>query len=89
MNAQMNTQVNAPTPPEAESLVPLCVDLDGTLTPVDTLHETALALARLQPLALLALPRWLAGGRARLKHELSQRVQIDVSHLPYRRDLLE
>ncbi|MCX7071628.1 MAG: UbiA family prenyltransferase [Gammaproteobacteria bacterium] len=85
----MNAQVNAPTPPEAETQLPLCVDLDGTLTPVDTLHETALALARLQPLALLALPRWLAGGRARLKHELSQRVQIDVSHLPYRRDLLE
>jgi len=69
--------------------IPLCVDLDGTLTPIDTLHETALALARVAPAELLSLPRWIARGRAVLKQELAQRAPIDVSHLPYRRDLLD
>ena len=50
----------------AKRLPPLCVDLDGTLTPVDTLHENFLALVRQAPGSLLSLPRWLAGGKARL-----------------------
>jgi hypothetical protein len=29
-----------------DAAVPLCVDLDGSLTPVDTLHESLLNLAR-------------------------------------------
>jgi len=69
--------------------IPLCVDLDGTLTPIDTLHESALALAREAPAALLSLPRWISRGKAALKHELAARAQIDVRHLPYRRDLLD
>lgn len=52
---------------DADVAVPLCVDLDGTLTPVDTLHESLIALARKSPLALLRLPAVLGGGRAALK----------------------
>ncbi len=68
---------------------PLCVDLDGTLTPVDTLHESLLGLARQSPAALLALPGWLARGKAAFKQELAARVDFDAASLPYRQDLLE
>ncbi len=69
--------------------VPLCVDLDGTLTAIDTLHETVLGLAKDAPLALLSVPGWIASGKATFKREVSSRAQIDVSCLPYREDLLE
>ena len=69
--------------------VPLCVDLDGTLTPVDTLHETVLALVRESPAVLLSLPGWIASGRAAFKREVSQRARIDVAGLPYNEALLE
>ena len=47
-------------------LAPLVVDLDGTLTPSDTLVESTLQLVKGQPVLLLALPLWIARGRAAL-----------------------
>jgi 4-hydroxybenzoate polyprenyltransferase len=73
----------------AGSLLPLCVDLDGTLTPVDTLHETLLALVRQAPAALLLLPLWLRGGKARVKREVATRTRFDVTQLPLNVPLLE
>ena len=58
--------------------IPLCVDLDGTLIRTDVLHESALALARQEPLSLLSIPRWLSRGRAHLKHAIAARVTIDT-----------
>ncbi|WP_293396599.1 UbiA family prenyltransferase, partial [Nevskia sp.] len=69
--------------------LPLCVDLDGTLTPVDTLHEALLDLAKRSPGALLQLPRWLSRGKAAFKREVAARSELDVATLPYRRDLLD
>lgn len=69
--------------------VPLCVDLDGTLTPVDTLHEALLALVRQAPAALLSLPLWLGKGKARLKHEVAARTTFDAAQLPLNPQLLE
>jgi 4-hydroxybenzoate polyprenyltransferase/phosphoserine phosphatase len=69
--------------------VPLCVDLDGTLTPVDTFHETLLSLVRTAPAALLSLPFWLRSGKARVKHEVAARVAFDAAYLPLNRPLLE
>jgi 4-hydroxybenzoate polyprenyltransferase/phosphoserine phosphatase len=71
----------------AETL-PLVVDLDGTLILGDLLHESALKLARLQSLAVLQLPLWLMRGKAALKHEIAQRVEVDVATLPYNKHLL-
>jgi 4-hydroxybenzoate polyprenyltransferase len=68
--------------------IPLCVDLDGTLTPIDTLHETVLALAKTSPMSLLALPGWVAQGRARLKARISDRARIEVDSLPWNEPLL-
>ena len=68
--------------------VPLVVDLDGTLILGDLLHESALKLARLQPLAALLIPLWLLRGKAAMKDEIAQRVQVDAATLPYSEDLL-
>ena len=48
-------------------LVPLVVDLDGTLTPTDTLVESIVLLLKQRPQDLLRLPGWLLNGRAQLK----------------------
>jgi 4-hydroxybenzoate polyprenyltransferase/phosphoserine phosphatase len=80
-----------PIPPSASGLAPLpvlCVDLDGTLVKSDTLHDSALAVARHHPAALLSIPGWLAQGKAALKRHLANTVQLDVTHLPYNRELL-
>ena len=69
--------------------MPLCVDLDGTLVRSDTLIDSALALARQSPLALLKIPGWLGGGKAALKRHLTQAVELDVVHLPYNLELLQ
>ena len=67
----------------------LCVDLDGTLVKSDTLHDSALAVARHRPAELLKIPGWLLQGKAALKQHLANTVQLDVSHLPYNRELLQ
>jgi hydroxymethylpyrimidine pyrophosphatase-like HAD family hydrolase len=68
--------------------VPLCVDLDGTLIRSDTLHEALLLLARESPRALPALPLWLAGGKAKLKNLVAERVELHSQSLPYCEDVL-
>lgn len=63
--------------------LPLCVDLDGTLIVTDMLHESSLRLLRDHPWRVLALPWWLARGKAHLKRELAQRVDLQADALPY------
>jgi 4-hydroxybenzoate polyprenyltransferase/phosphoserine phosphatase len=80
-----------PIPPSAldiATLPALCVDLDGTLVKSDTLHDSALAVARHRPQALVNIPGWLAQGKAALKRHLANTIQLDVAHLPYNRELL-
>ncbi|WP_353072670.1 UbiA family prenyltransferase [Tunturiibacter gelidiferens] len=74
---------------DTAALPVLCVDLDGTLVKSDTLHDSALAVARHHPLALLKIPSWLLQGKAALKRHLAATVQLDVAHLPYNRELLQ
>lgn len=70
-------------------LPPLVVDLDGTLIKTDLLLESVCSLLRQEPLALFALPLWLLKGRAHLKREIAERVQLDPDLLPYRTELLD
>ena len=77
------------SPDENLRRIPLCVDLDGTLVKSDTLVDSVLALARSNPRALLALPGWLAQGKAAFKQHVTQAVQLDVTSLPYNQPLLE
>jgi 4-hydroxybenzoate polyprenyltransferase/phosphoserine phosphatase len=69
---------------------PLCVDLDGTLTPVDSLHENLLGLVKQSPRAVLAALRiWLRQGKAAFKGAVAGQVQTDAQSLPYRQDLID
>ena len=78
-----------PASPETAALPVLCVDLDGTLVKSDTLYDSALAVARHRPTALLQFAGWLLQGKAALKRHITAIVQLDVAHLPYNRELLQ
>jgi len=67
---------------------PLCVDLDGTLIRTDLLAESVFALLKRNILFMFLLPLWLFKGKARLKHEIATRVDIDVGLLPYHNEFL-
>ena len=74
--------------PELPAGLPLCVDLDGTLVKSDTLVDSVLAMARQNPHALLAIPGWLAQGKAAFKRHVAAVVTLDVAALPYNQPLL-
>jgi 4-hydroxybenzoate polyprenyltransferase/phosphoserine phosphatase len=69
--------------------VPLCVDCDGTLIRTDLLHESVMLLMKRSPMSLLKLPFWLMKGRAHLKQQVSQRVSINATTLPYEPEIIE
>ena len=69
--------------------IPLCVDLDGTLVKLDTLHQAICLLLRRNPTALLSLPQWIRQGRAFTKNEVAKRIALNVEHLPYNNALLD
>lgn len=71
------------------TLPPLCVDLDGTLVATDTLYESLMLLLRRNPLFLFWLPIWLLKGKAYLKHQIAQRVSLNVTILPYHDSVVE
>jgi len=68
---------------------PLAVDLDGSLTYTDTLHESTLKLLSKQPLDAFKLPLWLTKGKASLKNKIAEKVELNPASLPYNQDLLE
>src|SRR5260370_12401953 len=72
-----------------DASVPLCVDLDGTLTSTDLLVESFLVLIKKNPLYAFHCIVWLLRGKAYLKAQIASRVAIDVSLLPYNARLVE
>ncbi len=73
---------------QQDVVVPICVDLDGTLVRTDTLVEMIAALIKVNVLYVFLLPIWLWRGKARFKHEIAERVDLDVNLLPYNRPFL-
>jgi 4-hydroxybenzoate polyprenyltransferase len=67
----------------------IAVDLDGTLTLTDTLHESVLSLLHDNPLNVFVLSYWLFAGKAALKSNVADRVTLDVSTLPYNAALID
>ena len=67
---------------------PLCVDLDGTLVKSDTLVDSLLVMVRTHSRSLWSVPGWILKGKATLKREVTDRVQLDVAHLPYNKPLM-
>ncbi|CAH1386252.1 UbiA family prenyltransferase [Candidatus Nitrotoga sp. M5] len=68
---------------------PLIVDLDGTLTPTDTLIESIIRLVKHNPLDALKLPFWILKGRAIFKSNIASRANFSVENLPYRQPFVE
>lgn len=65
-----------------ETLLPLAVDLDGTLLATDTLHEGVVAALLHAPAAFPSLLRSLPQGRAAFKRSVSRQVPADAAGLP-------
>lgn len=78
--------------PDAEAsqadCIPLIVDLDGTLTTSDTLHEGLLSLVSKQPAQIPKIVFWLTKGKAAFKDKLAKEAMVDVATLPMRKEVL-
>jgi 4-hydroxybenzoate polyprenyltransferase/phosphoserine phosphatase len=72
----------------SSKLVPLVVDLDGTLVRSDLLVESAFACLGRNPWRVLDLLMAMFCGKAALKAEIAASTDIDVSHLPYDEDVV-
>lgn len=72
----------------AKDLVPLAVDVDGTLLRTDLLQEAALQFVARSPLKAPLLLPWLLRGKATLKAQLATRVDPGVATMPLRDDVL-
>ena len=73
---------------EREISPPLVVDLDGTLTPTDTLVESIFCLLKKNPLNLPILFWWLLSGRAEFKRRIAKKSGFSVANLPWREEFL-
>ena len=71
-----------------DKLLPIAVDLDGTLLLTDTLHESCLQLLRSFPIYILLIPFYLFFGKAYLKEWIAKRVTLNPSTLPYNHKLI-
>src|SRR3990167_3132382 len=69
-------------------LVPLCVDLDGTLIKTNSLLESFLILIKKNPLCCFVAIGWLLQGIAHLKQEIANRVLLDPAIFPYTSNFL-
>lgn len=67
----------------------IVVDLDGTLTPTDTLIESTIKAIKKSPANLLRLPLWLARGKADFKRAIAARSNISAEQLPYRESFVK
>lgn len=75
--------------PDSSRLLPLCVDLDGTLLNSDLLEESFAAVLRTSPLRALRALLQLARGKAAFKRYLAQHATIAPEYLPYNQELID
>ena len=68
---------------------PLCVDLDGTLIRSDLLIESVFLLLKKNIFYALQLPFWLLKGKAHVKQQIADRVELSAALLPYHQEFLE
>ena len=71
------------------NLIPLCVDLDGTLLKTDTLVESFLLLVKSQPLKIFKYLYWILKGKSYFKQNIADRVDLDVQTLPYNKKFVD
>lgn len=70
-------------------MLPLVVDLDGTLTPTDTLAESVVKLVKQSPSNLVRLALLLPKGKAAFKRFVAANSTFSAAALPYREPLLD
>lgn len=68
---------------------PLVVDLDGTLTPTDTLVESLLKVIKQSPRNMFRIPFWLLQGRSKFKEIIAEHANFEAELLPYREPLID
>ena len=73
----------------SQSTIPVVADLDGTLITGDLAWEGLFQMLRQRPWLLFMVPFWMLIGRARLKHEIAERVELDAQSLLYRKSVIE
>lgn len=78
-----NAATYASEPMLSGPMLPLVVDLDGTLLKSDMLFELGMAFIRQHPLRFWEPLRWLGKGKVALKEGLSGACDFDVSVLPF------
>lgn len=69
-------------------MLPLVVDLDGTLIKTDLLVETASQFLLVQPWNAFKLLSWLLQGKSVLKTQLAVNTHVDATALPYNAELI-
>jgi 4-hydroxybenzoate polyprenyltransferase/phosphoserine phosphatase len=74
---------------QSTATTPLVVDLDGTLTPTDTLVESVVHLVKIAPLSAMRIPFWLLKGRAEFKEAVAHHSKFSTRNLPFREPLVE
>lgn len=72
-----------------EAQIPLCVQLDGALTPVNTTHEKLLALVKQSPGKLAGVLGALRHGVRAFWRKVAAAVNIDAETLPVRQELVD
>jgi len=70
-------------------LLPLAVDMDGTLVCGDTLWEACVKLVVHRPWFVLILPFWLLKGKAGFKQAVSRHVRLNPAALAYHAGVLD
>jgi 4-hydroxybenzoate polyprenyltransferase len=68
---------------------PLIVDLDGTLINTDLLHESSVTLFKKSIIQFLQSITVLLKGKAKFKNFIAEKVDIDISLLPFNKDFLD
>ena len=68
--------------------IPLCVDLDGTLSKTDSLLEGLLFLIKHNIGAAIKVPFWMLKGRAFLKARVAEHAPLDTTNLPFDAEVL-
>jgi len=69
--------------------LPLVIDLDGTLIQTDSLWDSVLQLLARKPHWFIFLIGWLRFGKAGFKSKIAENTQLDVSILPYNKEVIE
>lgn len=68
--------------------LPLCVDLDGTLSKSDTLHELLLLALKTKPWVLIKCLFWVFESKSIFKSKLSQEIELNPASLVYNQSII-